>query len=116
MELQPNAQDNTRRDVRAAFAQTIADIGSGFSKLANLFWANPYGLDPQKAFDAVGTDGPITAATVFDAANDVKTLLGKFGQEIASPVPAGAEVKFQDDGSVVITLPPPPPNEEKPAE
>lgn len=109
MDLQPNAQDNTRRDVRAASAQMIADIDAGFKKLANIFWQNPYGLAPQAAFDTLGTDGPITPASIFESAGDVQKLLARYGHEISSPVPDGAEVKFDEKGGVVITLPPPPP-------
>jgi hypothetical protein len=107
MDLQPNASDRTRHDAQAAAAQGIADLSATFAKLASLCWDNPYGLTPQQAFDAIGTDGAVKPTVLFSLAAKAGELLAIVGVNLPSPVPAGATVTPNPDGSVTITLPPP---------
>lgn len=74
-----------------------AGIGQLFGQLANFIYARP---NPQDAFDAFGTK----AGDLFNLAAAYVALKTAYeGSAPASPVPAGAHIVINADGTVTFT-------------
>jgi hypothetical protein len=90
----------------AAFTTRMNNLYNGldllFSQLAGFIYGNP---NPQEVFDAFGTGAGdlFTAATAYAA-----LVLAYEGITVPSPVPTGATIVVNSDGTVTYTAPPSP--------
>lgn len=88
----------------AAFTTRMNNLYNGldllFSQLARFIYGNP---NPQDAFDAFGTG----AGDLFTAAAAYAALVLAYeGITVPSPVPPGATIVINADGTVTYTAPP----------